>query len=452
MSASRRRKIFMVSFQFVLSMTAVAVISAVIPGWATICMLGWFIVDFLSGGSKPDSVGIRGWRVSLGSALIVTGIVACVGAFTPYSATAGFGTQVEYAAWGPADEVIFLVILWSAAVLAGAFRSALPLLFPKRVLRVVASTARALEIRTVSSAPRTCHGRSVGELVCGTQFRANAEMFVEIAVGEAKRRDAELVELTFLPEAETVRRLEWELRQRDVELFLPLVGLGLDPRRIRALSQTRSSGILIAPSRPGLRVRVIKRLFDLAAASALIVLLAPVFAAVAVAIKVNMPGPVLYRQERIGQDGRPFRICKFRSMVVGADSQLEQLLRHQGTGGQPLFKVDDDPRITRLGKILRNTSLDELPQLFNVVRGRMSLVGPRPQRAGEVALYQGSDEHRLGVRPGMTGLWQVSGRSDLEWSEAREFDLYYAHNWNLRFDLGILIRTVGVVLRGAGAR
>lgn len=139
-------------------------------------------------------------------------------------------------------------------------------------------------------------------------------------------------------------------------------------------------------------------------------------------------------------------------MVVDADSQLGKLLEDQGTAAQPLFKVDSDPRITPLGHLLRRSSIDELPQLFNVIGGTMSLVGPRPQRDGEVALYTGSDRHRLGVRPGMTGLWQVSGRSDLEWSEAREFDLYYAHNWNLKNDLGILFRTFGAVVRAAGAR
>ncbi|NNV08348.1 hypothetical protein ETC03_19245, partial [Geobacillus sp. MMMUD3] len=194
-------------------------------------------------------------------------------------------------------------------------------------------------------------------------------------------------------------------------------------------------------------MRAAKRLFDFIGAVALVVVFSPILAAVAIAIKISMPGPVFYTQERIGLDGRPFRIIKFRSMIVDADAQLSTLLVTQGTADQPLFKVDSDPRVTRLGQILRRSSLDELPQLFNVIGGSMSLVGPRPQRDGEVALYRGSDHHRLGVRPGMTGLWQVSGRSDLGWDEAREFDLYYAHTDDEKVDQVAVAETFDALVR-----
>ena len=139
-------------------------------------------------------------------------------------------------------------------------------------------------------------------------------------------------------------------------------------------------------------------------------------------------------------------------MAAGSDAQLQSLLEEQHKGGTPLFKVDNDPRITRVGAVLRCYSLDELPQLFNVLSGSMSLVGPRPQRPAEVALYSGYAAHRLGVPPGMTGLWQVSGRSRLTWEEAQQLDVDYAHNWSLWEDLHILARTARAVFEADGAQ
>lgn len=158
-----------------------------------------------------------------------------------------------------------------------------------------------------------------------------------------------------------------------------------------------------------------------------------------------------YRQERIGRDGEPFHMMKFRSMRQGADAELSAQLADQGTDDTPLFKVEDDPRITRVGHFIRRYSIDELPQLFNVLQGSMSLVGPRPQRAAEVALYDNGADRRLRVRPGMTGLWQVSGRSNLSWEEAIQLDMNYVENWTLMGDLQILFRTVRAVLAKEGA-
>ncbi|MFS0885681.1 sugar transferase [Aeromicrobium sp. 179-A 4D2 NHS] len=194
-----------------------------------------------------------------------------------------------------------------------------------------------------------------------------------------------------------------------------------------------------------------KGAFDVFGALTILLLASPLFLATALAIKLTSPGPVFYRQERIGRNGRPFPMIKFRSMRVGADEQLARLLKEQGTDGTPLFKVEDDPRITRVGRFIRRYSIDELPQLINVVRGEMSLVGPRPQREGEVALYDRSAHRRLRVRPGMTGLWQVSGRSNLSWEEAIQLDMYYVENWTLMGDLQILFRTVKAVFAKDGA-
>jgi lipopolysaccharide/colanic/teichoic acid biosynthesis glycosyltransferase len=183
----------------------------------------------------------------------------------------------------------------------------------------------------------------------------------------------------------------------------------------------------------------------------LLVALAPVLLGIALAVRLTSPGPALFRHQRIGQGGRPFRMWKFRTMTVDADAQLAALLDARGGAGEPLFKVSGDPRITPLGRRLRRWSLDELPQLINVLCGQMSLVGPRPQVAAEVALYTEREWRRLAVRPGITGLWQVSGRSQLAWRQAVELDLNYVEHWSPALDARVLIRTVGAVLSGRGA-
>ena len=194
------------------------------------------------------------------------------------------------------------------------------------------------------------------------------------------------------------------------------------------------------------RQRVVKRTFDVVGAVLLLILLAPLFAILGTLVRASSTGPVFYRQERIGQDGRPFQLIKFRTMVPDADDMLTQLLAEQGKDGAPLFKIEQDPRITPIGRVLRKHSLDEFPQLLNVLFGDMSLVGPRPQRSGEVAFYDFAAERRLIVKPGMSGLWQVSGRSALSWEEALRLDLYYVENWSLLGDIGILLRTFRAVL------
>jgi lipopolysaccharide/colanic/teichoic acid biosynthesis glycosyltransferase len=176
----------------------------------------------------------------------------------------------------------------------------------------------------------------------------------------------------------------------------------------------------------------------------------PISAVIALAIRLDSPGPILYAQTRVGKNGQQFRIYKFRSMVSNAEARRgEVACLNEATG--PLFKVRDDPRRTRVGRILRRFSLDELPQLINIFRGEMSLVGPRPNLPEEVAQYQDWHHKRLSVSPGATGLWQVSGRSDLTFDEMVLLDIYYAENWSLGLDLNILLSTVPKVLIGKGA-
>lgn len=199
------------------------------------------------------------------------------------------------------------------------------------------------------------------------------------------------------------------------------------------------------------RKNAAKRVFDILGSGALILVLGPLMVGLAVAVKATSPGPIFYRQERIGLNGKAFGMLKFRSMIVNADDQLMALLEAQGTSDTPLFKVTNDPRITPIGRVIRKYSLDEVPQIFNVFLGEMSLVGPRPQREPEVAMYDKAAARRLFVKPGMSGLWQVSGRSDLSWEDAIRLDLYYVENWSLAGDLAILWKTGKAVVSPGGA-
>jgi exopolysaccharide biosynthesis polyprenyl glycosylphosphotransferase len=200
------------------------------------------------------------------------------------------------------------------------------------------------------------------------------------------------------------------------------------------------------PGRLSLGSRMLKGAVDRAGAAVLLVVLAPVLLTIATAVRFSSRGPVLFRQERVGRNGESFRLIKFRTMYLDAEARLAEL-RHLNEHDGVLFKIRDDPRVTRIGRRLRQFSLDELPQLINVLKGDMSLVGPRPPLPAEVAAYPDWVRPRLAVKPGMTGLWQVSGRADLPWEEAIRLDLRYVENWSLSLDLVILLRTITAALR-----
>jgi exopolysaccharide biosynthesis polyprenyl glycosylphosphotransferase len=247
-----------------------------------------------------------------------------------------------------------------------------------------------------------------------------------------------------------LRRLSWALEGQDVDL---VVAPGLtDVAGPRVLTRPVAGLSLLhveAPVFAGPQL-AIKTAIDRIAAAVLLTLLSPLFAVVAVLIRREHGGPVFFRQERVGKGGTSFPMLKFRTMQVGAQAMLPSLPdRSDGQG--PLFKLRDDPRITHIGATLRRYSLDELPQLVNVLRGQMSLVGPRPPLASEVETYGLDVRRRLLVKPGMTGLWQINGRSDLSWDESVRFDLYYVENWSVMSDLMILLRTGRAVLHASGA-
>lgn len=246
--------------------------------------------------------------------------------------------------------------------------------------------------------------------------------------------------------AADMRQLGWDLEARKVNLIVAPALTDVAGPRIHARPVAGLPLIHVDfPEFEG-RKQTAKRIFDIVGSALLIIVGSPILIAVAIAVRATSPGPILYTQERIGLRGTPFGMLKFRSMVQGADDQLASLLDAQGTSDTPLFKVLNDPRITPVGKFIRKYSLDEFPQLFNVLFGQMSLVGPRPQRAAEVALYDTTAHRRLFMKPGMSGLWQVSGRSRLSWDDAIRLDLYYVENWSMTGDIVILWRTVRAVV------
>ncbi|MCR1783697.1 exopolysaccharide biosynthesis polyprenyl glycosylphosphotransferase [Nocardioides carbamazepini] len=250
--------------------------------------------------------------------------------------------------------------------------------------------------------------------------------------------------------AADLQRLCWCLEDAGVAIFV-WAGLFSSPAgRIHLDVGERLPLLHVgAPRRLG-PSHLVKHLVDRAVATVALLLLAPVLLVLAAAVRLDSPGPAFFRQTRIGRADAPFTMWKLRTMSCDAADAVPGLLDLNEAAG-PLFKIHQDPRITRVGRWLRRTSLDELPQLINVALGHMSLVGPRPALPAEVAAYLPDDRHRLVVRPGMTGLWQVSGRSDLSWEDAVRLDQQYVDNWSLLLDARILLRTAGAVVSGRGA-
>ncbi|MFC4561952.1 sugar transferase [Nocardiopsis mangrovi] len=264
---------------------------------------------------------------------------------------------------------------------------------------------------------------------------------------------ADTVAVLSCPEMDGVelRRLAWRLEKSGTDLtvapaLLDVAGPRTTIRAVAGLPLLHVEH----PELAGLR-RVVKGLVDRTAAGTALLVLAPLFLVLTLLIRGGDGGPALFRQTRVGKDGTEFELYKFRTMVVGAEALKPALRPADDHRGGVLFKMRDDPRITPAGGWLRRYSLDELPQLINVLRGEMSLVGPRPPLPDEVARYGRDVRRRLVVKPGMTGLWQVSGRSDLSWEESVRLDLRYVENWSLTLDVQILWKTWSAVIRGAGA-
>ena len=248
-----------------------------------------------------------------------------------------------------------------------------------------------------------------------------------------------------------IKKLMWQLETMDVDL---VVAPGLmDVAAARLALRPVAGFSLLHVEKPQYQEAKCfqKRAFDVCFSLAALIATSPLLIASAIAIKLTSKGPVFYRSERIGLDGKPFKMLKFRTMVDGADTQLDRLLPlNEGAGGM-LFKIREDPRVTSVGRILRRFSIDELPQFINVLKQEISVVGPRPPLRREVAKYNGDVKRRMLIKPGVTGLWQVSGRSNLSWDESVRLDLSYVDNWSMAGDLIIIAKTLKAVLARDGA-
>jgi exopolysaccharide biosynthesis polyprenyl glycosylphosphotransferase len=269
----------------------------------------------------------------------------------------------------------------------------------------------------------------------------------------ALRAKADLIVFTegAFPGAADFRRIAWDLEGHQVQMVVVPSLSDISSGRIRMRPVGGPPLVHVEQPRSVAASRGLKRAFDIVGATVLLLLTSPVMIASALAVKLHDGGPVLFRQTRVGRDGRLFECLKLRSMVIDAEAQLSRISHLNNSPEGMLFKIQRDPRITRVGSFLRRYSIDELPQLINVINGDMSLVGPRPALPSEVRRYVPDVQRRLHVRPGMTGLWQVSGRSDLSWEDTVRVDLYYVDNWSIVQDLAIVVRTVQAVLRSRGA-
>jgi exopolysaccharide biosynthesis polyprenyl glycosylphosphotransferase len=328
-----------------------------------------------------------------------------------------------------------------ATVIIGNSRSIIPMIremrrAPEQGLRVVAACVSGLDLS--GDVPTEVEGVPVFG-------------YPEEAMSAVDLFDADVVAVSSDPDLHgaELRRLAWSLEEREVDLVVSPGLLGVAGPR---LSIRPTAGMpLLHVERPVMSGgrRVVKAAVDRILTVTLALIALPLMLVIAITIRLDSPGPVLFRQRRVGAGGREFAMVKFRTMCVDAETKLAAL--QADAGNDVMFKMKSDPRVTRVGRVLRRFSIDELPQLINVARGEMSLVGPRPPLMGEVEAYEPDAVRRLRVKPGLTGLWQVSGRSDLSWDESLRLDLWYVDNWCLVLDLQILFRTAKAVLRGAGA-
>jgi exopolysaccharide biosynthesis polyprenyl glycosylphosphotransferase len=314
---------------------------------------------------------------------------------------------------------------------------------------VVAGHRRGVE-KTVAELHHGGSGRYDVVAVCDIPPGAPDGVARMAEVVRASQAEALLVVPSRHLEAVTLRRLGWQLEQTRARLLVSTSLFDVSPRRTQLAQAGGLSLVSVREPRTQGGTRLVKELTERALAATALVALGPLILALMAVVRFDSPGPALFRQIRTGKDGRTFTMLKLRTMHRGAE-EARLALDSSVPPSSVLFKLRDDPRITRAGRFLRRYSLDELPQLVNVVRGEMALVGPRPALPDEVSRYESDVLRRQTVKPGITGLWQVSGRSDLSWEDSVRLDLRYVDNWSLRHDWLILARTVGAVLGHRGA-
>ena len=314
----------------------------------------------------------------------------------------------------------------------------------KQIENKAGGAYQVLGVALVSSTPRTALR------VDGRDYPVLADGESVVAAARLLRADAVVVAGPVRGGSAYVQELGWRLEETSTELILTtgltnVAGPRIHARPVEGLPLMHVE----LPQYTGAR-HVLKRGLDIVGSALALILLLPVFAVLAILIKRDSPGPVFFRQDRVGRAGQTFRMIKFRSMAASAEDDLEGLLDRNEASGL-LFKMQHDPRVTRVGRWMRRHSLDELPQFWNVFVGQMSLVGPRPPLQREVDRYEDRVYRRLYIKPGITGMWQTNGRSELNWKDGVRLDLYYVENWSLAGDLQILWRTVKVMFRPVGA-
>jgi exopolysaccharide biosynthesis polyprenyl glycosylphosphotransferase len=331
--------------------------------------------------------------------------------------------------------------------------------FSSRVLLVGSRASVSTIARDLARAPGSGYvvvgacipGDTVGEyLSSGVPISTNLDQV--LAAMDATGADTVVVTSSDELSPERIRELSWSLEPGRQHLVLAPSLTDVGGPRIHMRPVAGLPLIHVETPRYEGMKRFSKRAFDIVSSVVLLVVLTPLLVAVALGVRLSTPGAVLFRQERVGLNGSHFEMLKFRSMVVDAEERLVEVSALMRTEGNTvMFKMKNDPRVTPIGGFLRRYSLDELPQLFNVLGGSMSLVGPRPPLDTEVAIYENHVHRRFLVKPGITGLWQVSGRSDLSWEDTVRLDLYYVENWSITGDLVILWRTFRAVIRRDGA-
>jgi len=420
---------------------------------STALILGWLVALAISGSYSDRVVGIgtAEYRKVIASAIYLFAILAVVSYLTSTPISRGYLLLAC-----PAGTALLLLTralwrrrLWAARRAGDAMSRVLVIGDDQESARIIAELGRMPEagyrVVGVSGPGTRSDFSSAGVDVPFLGPVRDIDRMLEITGA-----DTVLVASDAALSAQSVKQISWQLEAGRQHLIMvpSLTDVGGPRMHMRPVAGFPL--VHVETPRYSGRQRFVKRSFDLVGSGALLLLLAPLFGVLALLVRLSSRGPVFYRQERIGQQGVPFRMIKFRSMIPDADDMLQRLLAEQGKAGQPLFKLENDPRITPIGRILRKYSLDEFPQLINVFLGDMSLVGPRPQRKEEVAFYDSAAERRLIVKPGMSGLWQVSGRSALSWDEALRLDLYYVENWTLLGDVSILFRTFKAVFAPGG--
>jgi exopolysaccharide biosynthesis polyprenyl glycosylphosphotransferase len=421
--------------------------------WASLSLvLAWPLLLSVTGAYEQRSFGIGSdeyHRIGRAGLLLLAGL-----GFVSYAAQLDLSRALVVVAV-PALALVTVVERYLARVVLHRQR-----LQGRCVKRVVVVGRGGAVLELVDRLGRTSHA---GLQVVAACVTPDDRARVARAIGQpvaglddvlsvAARMGADTIAVTSASEtaAQYLRSLSWQLEGTGLEL---LVAPGLVEVAGPRLHIRPFDGLpLLSVEQPrfeGWR-RVVKSAMDRSAALTALVLFSPVFLGLALAVGLSSPGGVFYRQQRVGVNGRPFTMLKFRSMVPGADQQVAGLSDGNDADGL-LFKMRQDPRVTPVGRWLRRLSLDELPQLVNVLTGSMSLVGPRPPLPQEVARYDTSVSRRLLVKPGLTGLWQISGRSDLSWEESVRLDLRYVENWSLALDAQILWKTARAVVTASGA-